>query len=111
MQWIDCDGDNVEPGRTGYLVRTLNTSTGRESWAIRDRPLRTNQTREPRLWGWCGETDNKSRTAQGVCKVARVNAAGDRCAVVRVVGAELAAWLEADGHPDLAAQAEPEVTP
>ena len=104
MHWIDCILTKV--GDTGYLVHTTNTSTGRESWAIRERPLRTNTTHVARLWGYCGETDNKSRTACGVVKVIRVNSAGDRCAVVRIVGAELAAWLENDGHPELVRDAE-----
>ena len=48
MKWIDCSYDTVV-GEIGYLVETINTSTGRTSWSLRDRPLHTNQSGEPRL--------------------------------------------------------------
>ena len=96
-RWIDADIGNV--GQIGYLVETVYN--GRTSWSLRERPLRTNRSNEPRLTGWCGETDNRSRTAHGVWKVARINGTGDRAQIVPVDGDELARFLEADGHPDL----------
>ncbi len=100
--WIDCDFLDLNVHELGYLVETLNTSTGRTSWSLRDRPLRTNQTNEPRLAGWCGETDNRSRYACGVVRVVRTNRALDRVQIAQVTGPELAAFLEEDGHPELA---------
>lgn len=102
-QWIDIGyGDaNSAVGDTGYLVETRNGNTGREHLALRERPLRTNQSGVPRLRGWCGETDNQSRTAKGVAKIVRVNKAEDRAQIVAVTGADLAAFLEADGYPEL----------
>jgi hypothetical protein len=101
--WIDIDNYDLhlEIGTIGYLVETLNTSSGRTTYALRERPLRTNQSHEPRLSGWCGETDNRSRYARGVWRVTKVNRAGDRASISRVTGADLARFLEEDGHPDL----------
>lgn len=95
-QWIDCEDGSITHG---YLVETVHN--GRTSWSIRERPLRTNQSNEARLTGWCGETDNKSRFARGVVRVISRNAGGDRARIAPVTGAELAAWLERDGHPEL----------
>jgi hypothetical protein len=99
-KWIDCYY-TTKSGDIGYLVETLDTSSGRTSWSVRDRPLRTNRSHEPRLTGWCGETDNRSRYARGVVKVTRVNAAQDRAQISSLSGPELAEFLENDGHPEL----------
>lgn len=99
-KWIDCMDFGV--GAIGYLASTDNSNT--RSWnvlSLRERPLRTNVSREPRLHGWCGETNNVSRTAMGVWKVVKTNAAGDRAQIVQVTGADLAAFLERDGYPEL----------
>lgn len=99
-RWIDVEfGTTV--GTIGYLVETLDTSSGRTSWSLRERPLRTNQSLEPRLTGWCGETDNRSRHAHGVWRVTRINRTGERGQIVQLTGAALAAHLEADGYPEL----------
>ncbi len=97
--WID---SSDERGTIGYLVETIdNNNRGRASFSLRERPLRTNQSNEPRLSGWCGETDNRSRHASGVWQVIRVNKAGGRAQIRRLEGDALAAFLETDGHPDL----------
>ena len=108
-QWIDIDlgGDFSNVGERGYLVETLNTSTGRTSLALHERPLRTNQSNEPRLAGWCGETNNRSRYARGVWEIRRFNKAMDRAQIARVEGDDLAAFLERDGYPELTPSAEP----
>ena len=102
--WIDCDDYSTRVGTTGYLVETLNTNTGRTSWGLRERPLHTNQSNEPRLTGWCGETDNRSRYARGVVRVSAVNERGDRCRIASIQGADLVAFLEKDGYPELASE-------
>ena len=98
--WIDC-GFDTQIGAVGYLVETLNTSNGRTTFSLWERPLRTNVSHEPRLSGWCGETNNRSRYAKGVAKVAKLNARGDRAMVSPLTGADLAAFLAGDGHPEL----------
>ena len=107
-KWIDFSGYEFETrasgvGAVGYLVETLNTSTAPTSFSLRERPLRTNVSREPRLNGWCGETDNKSRYARGCWRVTRFNAAGDRAQIVQFQGDDLAAFLAEDGYPELLA--------
>ena len=99
-KWIDCENGIV--GTIGYLVGVVDTSRGGgPRYSLRERPARTNQSHEARLEGWCGETDNRSVTADGAWKIVRVNAAGDRAQIVRLEGASLAAFLEGDGHPEL----------
>jgi len=99
--WIDVDYETTV-GTIGYLVETLDTSRGGpHRLSLRDRPLRTNVSHEPRLYGWCGETDNKSRTAAGVAKVVRMNRLGDRAQIVSLTGENLRAFLEQDGYPEL----------
>lgn len=102
MFWIDLNDYTAGVGTIGYLVETTNNNArGAVTYSLRDRPLRTNQSLQPRLTGWCGETDGKSRRAKGVWRVTRVNKAGDRAQIARIEGAELATFLENDGHPDL----------
>lgn len=100
-KWIDCDSYSTKIGAIGYLVETLNTNNGATSFSLHDRPLRTNQSLQPRIDGWCGETDNRSRHARGVWRIARTNKAGDRAQIVRLDGAERDAFLESDGYPEL----------
>lgn len=74
--WIDCCNYDTNVGDVRYLVEVLNTSSGRTSFSLNERPLRTNRSLQPRLWGWCGETDNRSRYARGVVRIASVNQGG-----------------------------------
>lgn len=102
--WIDFYGFASDIGRHYYLARTLDTSTGRERWSLRERPCRTNRSGDATLGGWCGETNNLSLYALGVCKIVRLNEAGDRAMVAKVTGAHLGAFLERDGYPGLVAR-------
>lgn len=99
--WIDCSSD-VNVGFTGYLVSSDNSNT--RSWdvlALYPTPLRTNQSHKERLTGWCGETDNVSRTAKGVWRIVRLNKLGNRAQIVQLHGAELCAFLADDGRANL----------
>ncbi len=100
--WIE--GEGLEVGDVGYLVevhrqnyRAPTTTTHH----LADRPPYTNQSHEPRLHGWCGETNNVSRYGCGMARVQRVTANG-RAFVVELTGAELLEALEATGFPELA---------
>ena len=98
-RWID---SYATVSTTGYLVETVNNNRGSaSSFSLRERPLRTNQSLQPRLTGWCGETDNQSRFARGVWTVVQTNKAGDRARIAEVKGEALAAFLERDGYPEL----------
>jgi hypothetical protein len=104
-KWIDSNGvDRV--GTVGWLVESFdNRHGGRARSALREEPLRTNQSLTPRLFGWCGETDNVSRHARGMAKVVRTTKAGDRALVVVLTGDELQKALEERGYPELAGEA------
>ncbi len=100
MQWID--GETLSVGDIGFLVETTSYKNGSVTrFGLYDRPCHTNQSHEPQLVGWCGETNNVSRTAVGLAKVVKV-AKNGRAQVVPVTGAEGAAWLRDEaGYPDL----------
>ncbi len=103
-KWIDYGFGDGNVGTIGYLVRTLDTGSGRESYALHDRPLRTNMSHEPRLFGWCGTTNNRSKTACGLVKIVALNGANDRAQIESVTGDEGKAFLERDGYPELSAE-------
>lgn len=99
--WIDCDSD-FGVGDIGYLVSSDDSN--RRAWDVLRlyrTPLRTNQSHEERLTGWCGETDNVSRTAKGVWRIVRLNKQGDRALVTQLKGADLCTFLANDGRPSL----------
>ena len=108
FQWID--GEGLSVGDIGFLVETHNTnyqnttSYGlyqRPSYGLYQRPCQTNQSHEPRLTGWCGETNNVSRHAQGLARVVKA-AANGRVAIVAVTGQEGSDWLaNVAGYPEL----------
>lgn len=90
--------DMAEPGHVGFLVEEIHR--GVSSWRLREAPLRTNMSHEPRLRGWCGETNNVSRVAHGVARVTEVLPIG-RLRVVPVQAGDLAEALDALGFPEL----------
>lgn len=100
MQWID--GETLSVGTIGFLVEiTQNNYGGATRYGLYDRPCHTNQSHEPRLTGWCGETNNVSRTAQGLARVVRA-ANNGRVAIVPVTGQEGSDWLaNVAGYPEL----------
>lgn len=100
-KWINCDDYSTKIGTVGYLVEVWNSNTGGTSFHLYERPLHTNRSNEPRLQGWCGEDNNRSKTARGAWKVVRQNKAGDRAQIVKLAGDDLAAFLETDGYPEL----------
>ncbi len=98
--WIDCEY-GTKLGYVGYLVETFNSNTGGTSWSLYERPLHTTKSHEPRLEGWCGEENNRSRFARGVVRIVLVNTRGDRALIARVTGEDLVSFLESDGYPEL----------
>ena len=89
-------------GAEGFLVECsdLTRSGCPTTCRLHDTPSRANQSREPRLYGWCGTTNNVSVTALGVWRVERM-ARNDRLYVRQLTGADLTAALEDLGYPDL----------
>lgn len=102
--WIDGQFDKPDViGDAGFLIsHTNNNHGGATHYVLRDTPAHTNMSREPRLTGWCGETNNISTNACGAWKIVRV-AKNGRILIQQIVDeAELAAFLEEHGYPDLA---------
>lgn len=64
-----------------FVSRTLDTSSGREFYEARLTPWKTNVSHEPKVHGWLGETNNKSRTAVGKGVVTAIDP--DRDDVIR----------------------------
>lgn len=98
-KWIDFENYSMGVGDNGYLVSC--SKNGRTSFALHERPPRARPFNQPTLDGWCGETDNVRRFACGAWRIVRLNKAGDRAQIVRLDGADLAAFLERDGYPEL----------
>jgi hypothetical protein len=104
--WIDLNLESVTTvGAVLFLVESIDTNRGTSRRSLRGTPLRTNLSHEPRLQGWCGETDNISRHAHGMVVVTKiVDGHGDgydRACCRRASDAEMTAACEAAGYPDL----------
>jgi hypothetical protein len=70
--WIsegDCD---LGVGEVGYLIE-ICPQQGVDRFVATREPGRTNMSREPRVRGWLGETDNVQRVARGKCRAIRVD--------------------------------------
>ncbi|MCC6133319.1 MAG: hypothetical protein IT186_25595 [Acidobacteria bacterium] len=88
-------------GDEGFIVETSHTLQGWTRYALRDRPASTNMSRVPRLWGWCGTTNDVSTHAHGVGKVVSV-ARNGRCRIEPITDAEdIRRILEELGYPEL----------
>ena len=98
-QQIWTDEDRVfSTTEIGFLVRKHFDLQRRDVWVLSDRPAHTNQSHQPRLYGWCGTTDDISVNAEGLGRVVRV-AKNGRARLVRVDVTPAA--LEALGYPEL----------
>lgn len=100
--WIDDVDQEMEEGLTAFLVRVNNGVQGWTRYEMRARPPHTNQSNEPRPFGWCGSWNDASTTGQGVWRVIRVAKSTGRVRIRQVTDrAELEAFLEECGYPDL----------
>jgi len=98
--WMD-GSEAAAVGDMGFLVRISNAIKGSERYELRDRPPATNQSHQPRAFGWCGTWNDTSTDGLGVWEVARV-AKNGRVLVARVADRErLDAWLDEYGYPEL----------
>ena len=100
-KWID--GETLSVGDIGFLVSRDHTSSrAPATYHIGARPAHTNSSHQPRLTGWCGETNNVSIHAHGLARVVRT-ARNGRAQVVALTAEEIPAALETLGYPELAA--------
>jgi hypothetical protein len=91
---------NYRVGDVAFLWEIFNTSDASYRRQIGQQPAHTNRSNEPRLHGWCGETDNRSITALGMVRVARI-AANGRAQLAELRGEALAAAAMELGYPEL----------
>jgi hypothetical protein len=93
--------DDYKVGQIGFLIET--SPQDRASWyTLSYHPAHTNQSHEPKLYGWCGSYNNTSTNARGLVKVLKV-AKNGRAMVAGLTVEEQQAALEELGYPDLAA--------
>jgi hypothetical protein len=87
-------------GDVGFLIELVQTTRNSTRFELRDLPAYTNQSHQPRLYGWCGTTNDISCHAAGMAKVIRL-ARNGRALVQQIEGDELAAALDDLGFPEL----------
>lgn len=99
--WIGNEYISYHEGQTGFLVEIRKDNHGGiSSYSLCDYPPRTNESREPRLDGWCGTTDNVACYGRGVARVERL-ARNGRAFIRRLDGDESRAVLDELGYPEL----------
>lgn len=98
-QFIGPD-DSLSVGQIGFLVEISNPVQQYERLELRDHPPHTNQSREPRLFGWCGSWNDTSTNALGLWRVVEIKANG-RARIEELTGEERAAALDELGYPEL----------
>ena len=106
-RWIDNPEYDPNPplqlGDMGFLVSRAPQGQA-TIYNLYDRPAHTNQSHEPTLHGWCGTTNNCSINAHGIGRVTRTTKNG-RAQIETVTDpAEIAAFLDEAGYPELAEQ-------
>lgn len=98
--WIDTDG-TIGVGDIGFLIEsTDNNRRGAVKYRLDSEPRCTNQSLQPRLTGWCGETNNVSVYAMGLRRVSKLTKDG-RALLARLTDAERDEWLRANGYESL----------
>ena len=100
--WIDEYQCSSVDG-VGFLVRIVDNNHGSaESYRLDDRAPCTNMSHEPRLRGWCGETNNVSVYAKGLARISRRTKNGRLCLTPIAQGSEEeSSALEELGYPGL----------
>ncbi len=98
--WIDGYCNNV--GDVGFLAEVTDLDHGVVRRSFDDRPLHTNLSHEPRLYGWCGTTNNQRRVADGLARVVRIAKNGRVClSRIEAGSTEERDVLEQLGYPEL----------
>jgi hypothetical protein len=98
--WINGDEYHMAQGDVGFLISVVS-QTGEGRHVLREHPALTNQSREPRLRGWLGTTNNVARYGQGLARITEISLGG-RFRVERLNAEDTDAALKELGHPELA---------
>lgn len=101
--WLDFDAcldGAAAVGMVGFLIAVKDTSNGGEKLSLRSNPARGNRSGDPILYGWAGETNNRSVYGMGLAKIDRIAHTG-RVHVTQIGGDDLRTALEEHGYPDL----------
>lgn len=101
-KWIDGPDHITAPvGSTWFLVSHSHALKSWTRYELRDSPPKTNQSFEDTPIGWCGTYNDVATYGRGVWRVVRV-AKNGRVQLARVTDrAEIAAYLDEIGFPDL----------
>jgi len=95
--WVEND-EGLRAGEVAFLREV--TREGRTVLRISAAPCQTNRSREYRLRGFCGETNNVVVYAKGMVRVGRATGTG-RALVRPLAGGELRAALEGGPYESL----------
>ena len=98
-QWIGDKYSWYKLGDVGFLVEQVNKH-GVKTYSLENHPPRTNESREAKLTGWCGESYDVATYARGMARVVKV-AKNGRAHVLAITGTDLEEQLELHGYPDL----------
>jgi len=105
-KWIDEQCNDYEQGpekvgELGFLIRISNENTGADRYKLSFTPAYTNQSRKPRLLGWCGTYNNVGTYGEGIWKISRI-AKNGRTLITEVDDeSETQGFLDEMGYPDL----------
>ena len=86
----------IQPAKDG----ATNPVRGSENLVLRDTPAHTNQSHQPKLYGWCGSYNDTNTTACGIAKVIAI-ARNGRVKVQSLEGDDLREALSELGYPGL----------
>jgi hypothetical protein len=99
--WIDNPDTIYAEGMTGFLIYRHDESNSVHSRYISAVPARTNRSREAKLHGWCGTTNNIAIYAEGMARIEAINTKTGRAKVTSLSNDETRVALEAAGYPEL----------
>lgn len=103
--WIDNHEwePDREPGSLAILVEHSHNLKGWLRPVLQDEPPRTNQSHQPRLFGWCGTYNDEHIQADGVWEIVKYTQTSHRVYIRPVREPErVNAYLEGIGYPELA---------
>ena len=102
--WADDEEGKYKIGSVGFIVERTHTLEGWTRYYLYQRPAHTNMSHCPKLYGWCGTTNDVGVFAHGLGIVANI-LANNRTCFLAIDDADREAITEALdslGYPELA---------